>query len=730
MTEKTLLHVEGMTCANCANTITRTLQKEGLKDVNVNYLTTEVTFEDVEPARLEKIKSQINGIGYHVADEHKTAQLHPSSHAQQITEGTSSVEKKFWWSVAFTAPLLLHMVLPFGFLHQPLVQLFLCIPVMAIGISYFGKSAWGSVKSGAPNMDVLIFIGSSAAFIYSVIGMYLYANTATVHQYLFFETAAAIICFVLLGNVLEHRSVKQTTSALHELSKLQPQMAKKVSQNGFDEIHLNDIAKGDKLFVGTGDKVPVDGAIVDGQATLNEAMITGESMPVTKGKEDKVVGGTIVESGSVTMIAERVGEETTLAKIIRMVKDAQLSKPQIQRLGDKVSNIFVPAVLIISVFTFLISHLAFNISFRESMMRSIAVLVISCPCAMGLATPAALMVGIGRAARNGILIKGGSTVEQFSKVKVIVFDKTGTLTTGNFKIKKITPVDSADDSIGEKEIKKLLYSLEQHSSHPIAKAIVKECSAYQKEAAELKWESVTEDKGIGINGTDMEGNLISAGSYVMAQHTTTDDSHNIYLLKNNKLIATVDLEDEIKAGAKETIAQLKKFGIKPVLLSGDRKKICEAVAVQIGIDEVYSEQLPKQKLDLIEHLKNSTEKRNKKQATRNIIAMVGDGINDAPALAKADVGVSLSDATSVAIQSAQIVLLKSHQLNSILEAYSLSRHTLLTIKQNLFWAFFYNILAIPVAAAGYLSPAIGALSMAFSDVVLLGNSIRLRFKKI
>jgi Cu+-exporting ATPase len=721
MPDRTLIHVEGMTCANCANTITRTLEKEGLKNVNVNYLTTEVSFEEIDPSLLQQVKSQIKSIGYTVTEKNISHgnedhhQVHDEHHGHTHS---GSVEKKFLVSALFTTPLLLHMLLPFAFLHDPVVQLVLCIPVMIIGFSYFGKSAWGSVKAGAMNMDVLIFIGAASAFIYSIAGMWMHYGTEHVHGYLFFETAASIISFVLLGNVLEHRSIKQTTSAIYELSKLQPQAATKIisSSSGvesFVEIKTTDIKAGDILFIASGNKIPVDGIVTDGQALLNESMITGESMPVTKSLGDPVTGGTIAENGNLKMKAVATGSATTLAKIIRMVSDAQQSKPDIQRLGDKVSNIFVPAVLFIAAGTFLVSYFLLDLSIQSGIMRAIAVLVISCPCAMGLATPTALMVGIGRAARNGILIKGGSTVEQFAKVKTVVFDKTGTLTTGNFRIANIQSTGAPDD-----EIRKILFSMEQHSAHPIAKSIVKELGSIDTAPA-IRWKSIEEDKGRGLNAFDMEGNLFSAGSYVMAKHITQDSSHSVYLLKNNKLIATVDLEDEIKQGAAATVSRLKSLGIKTVLLSGDRKKVCDLVGKQLGIDEIYSEQLPAAKLTLIE-----------KFSSQNPTAMVGDGINDAPALAKADVGVSLSNASEVAIQSAQVILLKSNDLTSLLLSLAYAKHTLLTIKQNLFWAFAYNIIAIPIAAAGLLSPAVGALSMAFSDVVLVLNSIRLRFKKI
>lgn len=688
------------------------MEKQGMKNVTVNYLTTEVSFEKPEEALLKKAKAQIEDLGYHVK-EHPEHHQHIEHEHEHMHEHTAPVEKKFWWSAIFTVPLLLHMVLPFSFLHNPVVQLLLCIPVMIIGWSFFGKSAWGSVKAGLPNMDVLVFVGSASAFIYSVAGMVMYSDTQEVHQYLFFETAAAIITFMMLGNVFEQRSVRRTTFALHELNKLQPQTAKRVHGEEVEEIKAEEIRKGDILLINNGDKIPVDGKITWGNASVNESMITGESIPLNKTINESVTGGTIVENGSVKIVAERIGKEMTLAKIIDMVKQAQMSKPKIQRFGDRISNIFVPVVLAIAVLTFLICLYAFDISFQQSLMRAVAVLVIACPCAMGLATPTALMVSICMAARNGILIKGGNTVEEFAGIKTIVFDKTGTLTTGNFTIKKIEASGKT-----EEEVKTLLYSLEQHSSHPVAKSVLKECANYSSAASALKWKTIAEDKGIGINATDENGNLYSVGSYLMAKHVSQDSSHNLYLLKNNQVIATIDLQDEIKTGSKEMIARLKSLGIKTVMISGDRKVICESVALQIGIDEVHSERLPKQKLDIIEKL-------TKEQST----AMVGDGINDAPALARANVGISLSDSTQVAIQSAQIILLHSNDLNFLIMALNICKQTLVTIKQNLFWAFFYNVLAIPVAAAGLLSPMIAALSMAFSDVFLIGNSLRLRTKR-
>jgi len=711
--DKVTLQVEGMDCASCAQTITRVLQKDGHREVNVNYATGEVVFDEVVPEKLEKAVHSINSLGYKVVGQTKPEDT--AAHAHDHTaHGQRGIEKKFFWSAAFTVPLLLHMIPGLHFLHNPILQLLLCLPPMYIGVTHFGSSAWKSLRSGVPNMDVLISMGAIAAFGYSLAGTILYYNTDAVHNYLFFETGATIITLVLLGNVIEHRSVKQTTTAIHELSKLQVTKAKKViSTDEIVEINYGEIKKGDTLLVNTGDKVPVDGKIIQGYASVNEAMITGESFPVNKNINDSLIAGTIIESGSVRIIAENVGNETTLAKIIELVKHAQNSRPEIQKLGDKVSAVFVPVVIGISLVTFVISFLT-GLSAQQSLMSAVAVLVISCPCAMGLATPTAVMVGIGRAAKNGILIKGGSTLEQLAGIKTIVFDKTGTLTTGNFRVKKVNPI-----TVSEQEAILILYSIEQHSSHPIAKSLTQAFQSSQSVTSSFQWKKIEEDKGIGINATDAKGDLYTAGSYVVAKHLTRDDSHNIYLLKNNILIATVDMEDEIKQDTKKIMDQLKRMGITTVMVSGDRKAICEAVASQVGTEKVYSEQLPKQKLDIIEKLTKA-----------GPTAMVGDGINDAPALAKATVGISLSNATQVAIQSSQVILLHGNDLGYILKAIAVSRHTLQTIKQNLFWAFFYNVVAIPVAAFGLLSPMIGALSMAFSDVVVIGNSIRLKTKKI
>jgi Cu+-exporting ATPase len=708
-TKHITLQVEGMDCANCALGITKNLQKKGLDDVHVNFATGEATFVLEDKAKLQSIIDGIQGLGYTVID----------AKTKLENEGKlSTVEKRFYFTLPFTIILFFsHMLFGHEFiLNNAYVQMGLCIPVFVIGMMQFGKSAWGSLKSGVPNMDVLIFIGSSSAFIYSIAGMLMHHDAHTIHNFLFFETTATIITLVLLGNVLEHRSVKQTTTAIKDLSAIQVSTANLVSlqlgKEVITEINYKDIHVGAILQVNTGDKIPVDGEIISGDATIDESMLTGESIPVEKAAGHKVIGGTILTNGNIRMRAESVGDETMLSKIIELVKKAQQTKPNIQKLGDKISAIFVPVVLGIALLTFLLSYFVFDIASKTALMNSIAVLVISCPCAMGLATPTAVMVGIGRAAKKGILIKGGSTLEEFAKIKNIVFDKTGTLTTGEFKIGAITILGNTT----EEEVKSILFYLEQHSSHPIAKSLVTEL---KDTATNQKFSEIKEEKGLGISAKDEQNNTYQVGSYKIAAGQTLSDMHNVYVLKNEVLIATVDLVDTLKENVQTAINDLQKQGIEPVLLSGDSRKKCEELAKKLNIKVVYSEQLPSQKLEIIEQLTKV-----------NTTAMVGDGVNDAPALAKASVGISISNATQVAIQSAQIVLLKSNDLSQLNEAYLISKHTLITIKQNLFWAFFYNIVAIPIAAMGFLNPMVGALAMAFSDVIVIGNSIRLKNKKL
>lgn len=690
-----------MHCNNCALSVHRALEKKGLQDVFVNYATDEVKFHADNTITLDEVVKEIENLGYKVS-------LSESPLQEKWFE---KVENRFLFSLLFTIPLFLHMFIGWHWLHNPYVQLVLCIPVFVLGCIHFGKSAFYSLRSGIPNMDVLIFVGSSSAFVYSLIG--------TVFQlgpnYMFYETTAVIITLVLLGNVFEKRAVTQTTSAVSDLMKIQKTKAVRLVNGTEETIDAKDVLPGDTLIVNSGDKIPVDGDIIWGSASVNESMITGESVPVEKNKYDPVIGGTILENGSIRISATKVGSKSTLSQIIELMKSAQAAKPPIQRLGDKVASIFVPAVISIALITFILGHFIFDLTFQRALMNAIAVLVISCPCAMGLATPTAVMVGLGRAAKKGILIKGGDTIEEMADLKYMVFDKTGTLTTGDFGIREFKTF-----GIEERHAAAIIVGLENYSNHPIARSLKKGLSGRASLFnIPIIFPKVNEEKGIGLRAIDSEGNTYQLGSRTILDSAATEAlDADIYLLKNDTLIAALTIEDELKPGAEALIADLETKNIIPVLLSGDRREKCEALGAKIGITEIYAEQLPQQKLDIIDKLKAG-----------GTTAMVGDGINDAPALTTAHVGISLGDASQVAIQSAKVVLLNS-DLKSVSELIRIGQHTLLTIKQNLFWAFFYNVFAIPLAAMGFLGPMLAAVAMAASDVIVIGNSLRLKIKPL
>ena len=697
------LKVEGMTCNNCAASLNRFLERKGLEDVYVNFQTHEVRYRQTNSAlSLEDIKKGIHKLGFSVVEE-------------------DEAPKRQWWtlehkllvSAIFTLPLLLHHLLMMAGLHIHIfdnywVQFAICLPPYAIGFWHFGRSALSSLKGGVPNMDVLIFIGSTAAFVYSLIGTLLWEP-----NYIFYETSATIITLVLLGNWMEKRAVEQTTTAIGELARLQVETARKVMPSGaVVTLPREEVKVGDILQVNEGDKIPLDGVVLEGEASIDESMLTGESLPVEKSPGSNLIGASLLVSGNLRMRVAAAGRDTVLSRMIDLVKRAQEDKPPIQRLADKISAIFVPAVVLIALLTVLLGHFAFGLPFNKALMNAIAVLVISCPCAMGLATPTAVMVGVGRLAKNGILVKGGQTLEIFSRIKTAVFDKTGTLTTGQFSIKNIEYHQGQ-----EARVNALIYRLEQHSSHPIAQSLAKAIEG-QLNGVELSLTEVEERRGMGVFAQDSQGNRFAIGSQRILERAVPENGNQIFLTENGSLLATIEITDELKPEAAEAIRQLKARGIRPVVLSGDRRAKTEEIAAALGIETVYSEQLPEQKLAVVERLSREAP-----------TAMIGDGINDAPALAKATVGVSLSNASQAAIQSAQIVLLNG-KLDYLNRALSISGHTVITIRQNLFWAFAYNIVAIPIAAMGFLNPMWGALFMAFSDVVVIGNSIRLKYKKI
>ncbi|MCW3461885.1 heavy metal translocating P-type ATPase [Chitinophaga nivalis] len=692
--------VEGMHCTSCAMSLSKYLEKKGMQDVHVSFATEEVSFTAPAGADSKEVLQGINQMGYRVVLPEDKAVRQPIY---------TTLTFKFFFCLIFTAPLLLHMWVNWSWLHNPWVQCALTLPVYLTGMWHFGRSAFRSLMNRMANMDVLVALGATAAFGYSFVGTVVYGNS----DYMFFETTAAIITLVFLGNLLEEKSVKQTTTAIAELAKMQVTTARLINtDHGHEHIHEVDnraLRPGNCVLVNTGDKIPMDGTIYWGSGHINESMITGESTPVSKQEKDKVIGGTILEEGSIKVYITATGKDTVLSYIIELVRQAQNDKAPMQRLADRISAVFVPLVLSIAILTFLGWYFIGHTPFAVAMMRSVAVLVIACPCAMGLATPAAVMVGLGRAAKNGILIKGGHTLELFKDIRQVVFDKTGTLTTGKLQMGAYQFFDMTDEAF-----RQIVYSLEKYSSHPIARAI----AGLWKGAGEVPLQQVREHKGLGMRAHDKAGNEWQLGSFRMAGGAATDDSHNLYLLKNGQLAGWIDFIDEIRPEAATMIQQLKTAGIKPVLLSGDTRRKCQELAEKLGITAVYAEQSPEQKLQQIDAFM--------KEAPT---AMVGDGINDAPALAKATIGISLSDATQVAMQSANVVLLNNN-LGTLPLALGLGKHTYQTIRQNLFWAFIYNVVAIPVAALGLLNPIVGAGVMGLSDVVLAINSVRLRYKNV
>lgn len=693
--------VKGMNCSSCALTISKYLEKKGMEDVAISVATEELSFNVPQGANAGEIINGINSLGYEVVLPDQGAAAKPFY---------TTLTFKFWFCLVFTAPLLLHMWVSWHWLHNAWVQLALTLPVYITGMLHFGRSAFRSLKNGMANMDVLITLGATAAFAYSLTGTLLGLG----EDYLFYETAAAILTLVFLGNLLEERSVKSTTTAIAELAKMQHTVAKKIHVDEKGEEHIDEVDNsalrvGDRVLVNTGDKIPMDGTIYWGSGHVNESMITGESGPVARNEKEKVIGGTILDNGIIKMYVTATGKDTVLSYIIDLVKQAQHNKPPMQKLADRISGIFVPAVLGIALLTFIGWYFIGGTTLGVAILRSVAVLVIACPCAMGLATPAAVMVGLGRAARNGILIKGANTLESFRNIRQIVFDKTGTLTTGKLQIGQWKAIGLEDEAF-----RSLVYSLEKYSSHPIARSL----AAAWKGVPETALQQVREHKGTGMAAKDKEGNEWRLGSYIMAKEATTDDSHSIYLLRNGELAGWIDFIDELRPEAKKVIAELRQKGIRTILLSGDMRRKCEQLASELNIDQVFAEQSPQQKLQKIDALMGGAP-----------TAMVGDGINDAPALAKATIGISLSDSTQVAMQSANVILLNNH-LGALPLAMGLGKHTYLTIKQNLFWAFIYNVVAIPVAALGFLNPIVGAFIMGLSDVVLAINSVRLRFKNV
>lgn len=695
--------IDGMTCSNCALSVHKYLEKEGMKDITVNPITGNTVFSNEQTINKERLIKGINNLGYQVLFD----DINPSKKKKWI----QSNKIGFFITLPFTLLLMMHMFhqwIPFHAISNPWVQLYLCIPVFLLGLYFFGKSALQSIISGVPNMNVLVSIGSIVSFLYSLIGLLYYRNPNEIY----FETSASIITLVLLGNYIEEITMRSTQKALGSLLQSQKVMANMIA---FDDKHQEQIfpiegsqlKTGDLLLINTGEKVPSDCKILWGEATVNESILTGESLPIFKTKKDILIGGSIIENGTVKAQVTATGNDTVLSGILKMVQKAQSEKPPMQKMADKISAVFVPTVIVISIVAFFINHYLFNITIDQSLMRAIAVLVISCPCAMGLATPAAISVGLGRAAKAGIFFRNATILESFKHIKQIVFDKTGTLTTGRFDIQNYH--SAIDDTI----FKSIVCSMEKHSSHPIAKSILQKWNA----STFIPWKKIEEIKGMGVRSEDHEGNIFELGSHQMTT-STVNDAHQIYLLKNKQVIGWIDIKDELRPEAKEVLDWFHKKNIRTILLTGDTNEKAAIVAAELGIKTYFAEQSPEEKMKRMTLLNNEAP-----------TAMVGDGINDAAALSKASIGISLSDASQLALQSADVILM-NQDLGNLPMALGIGKHTFMTIKQNLFWAFSYNIIAIPIATMGLLTPTFSAMAMGFSDIVLAAISLQLFIKKL
>lgn len=689
--------VNGITCSGCAETISTFLKNENMEQVHVNVATHEVRFINNPKKEIDFIVKGLHDLGYDVVGSNGSK------------KPFFTLERKLLASTFFTVPLFLHMFLPFAWLHNTYVQLFFCVPVFVLGWLHFGRGAWGSVKLKKPNMDVLILIGASAAFIYSLLGTMLDLGI----NYLFYETSATIITLVMVGNWIESKSIKRTADAIENLKDLKSDKSQVVIDvNGFamtDWVKTSTVKIDDIILINEGESVPLDAEIISGFATIDESMITGESIPVNKSIGENIISGTVLISGNIKARVYALESDSYLNRLIQLVKNAASEKPHVQKFSDKVSYVFVPVILAIALLTLVLNYYLTQIGFTQALLNCIAVLAIACPCAMGLATPTAIMVGLGELAKKGIVIKGAKTVESWAGIKTIVFDKTGTLTQGDFEIQRFSVFNEQDET----QVKSIIFYLEQHTSHPIAKSIVRHWK--QEELTTFFLEHIKEIKGKGMEASDKEGNYYFFG---VPDKNISHQEFDLLLYKNKIPIAGVDIADAIKPGAEEVIKFFQKEAINVVMMSGDSEKKCKSVAEKLQITNYFFAMKPEEKLEKIKQF-------NAIQPT----AMVGDGINDAPALAQATVGISLGNASAIAMDNAQIILLKS-DLYSLQESYVIGKTIFKTIKQNLFWALSYNLIAIPIAAFGFLNPMIAALSMAFSDVVVIGNSLLLRWKKL
>ena len=729
MAKETTVDVKGMTCASCAHTVKKAIEKcEGVLEANVNLATNKATFTfDPQVASIDEIFKNVEKSGYSLSFE-----------KDEKSDELNEAKRRLILSLFFVIPsfllMFLNMTKSVMIPYMDYFDLTIAFILTFIIGGTVIKRALKSLIYGSANMELLIALGTIASFSTGL--MKIFSLPITNFSYI----SGMIMFFYLLGKYLEALAKGRATGAIKSLMEIGAKKARIIVDDEEVEVDVDSLDVGDVMIIRPGEKIPTDGKIIEGETTIDESMATGESIPVLKQSGDQVIGGTVNQIGLIKVEVTKVGKDTFLSQLIKLVEEAQGSKVPIQEFADKVTSFFVPAVLVISILTFLF-WLLFPQEGKETLIllsrffpwinlelngismavfASVATLVIACPCALGLATPTALMVGSALGAKNGILIRNGKAIEIIKETNHIVFDKTGTLTQG-----KPSLTDFFDFS-DKKNSLKILVSLERFSNHPISKAIIE--AAKEKEVDFVETENFKEISGVGVSGRienvnyfagKIDNNSLQESVARIVNRLQNEGKTVIALYKEKGLIAVAGVADVIKSDAKETIAKLKKMGYNPVMLTGDNKKTAEAVANQLGIIDFFAEVLPADKLNVIKDL----------QSKGNKVTMVGDGINDAPAIKQADVGIAMASGSDIAIESGDIILF-NRNLEGVVKAIELSRATFKKIKQNLFWAMFYNVIAIPIATIGVLNPIIAEIAMALSSINVVTNSLRLGKLKI